>query len=201
MTDKTPVDTNERLVLAYFATLEQAEAAAKAVKDWDTSNEAVKLGAVGILSKEDGKIKTRDTGRKTGKGAAIGLGLGALAAVLTGGIGLIAGLVGGSVLGGATGSLFKKSLGLTPEDFALIEQNLDAGQVAVVVMCDDYEVDGVVADMKQHNGEVKTFAMSSADLPATAEAVTAVYGPADQVTDAAASQMDDERAQQVNRLQ
>ena len=201
MTDRTPVDTNERLVIGYFATMEKAEAATKAIKDWDVSNEAVKLGAVGIMSKENGKVKTRDTGRKTGKGAVIGLGLGALAGVLTGGISLIGGLLVGSALGGGAGSLFKKSLGLAPEDLAVIEQNLDAGKVAVVVMCDDYEVDGVVADLKHNDGEVVTFAMSSADLPATAEAVTAAFGPTDNVTEAAAGGMDDERFEQTKRLQ
>ena len=163
-------DKNERLVIGYFETTEQAEAAEEAVKKWDEQNQAVKLGSVGILVNENGKIKTH-TSRRTGKGAAVGVGLGLLAGVLTGGIGLIGGMLAGGLVGGATGSLFKKSLGLSPEDMKEISDQLEAGHAAVVVMCDDYEVDGVLADLRQKGGTASVFNMSSAALPEAAKAV------------------------------
>ena len=58
MTDRTPVDKNERLVIGYFANKEQAETAVDALHHWDTSNAAVKLGNIGIMYKDGGKIKT-----------------------------------------------------------------------------------------------------------------------------------------------
>jgi hypothetical protein len=41
----TADDKNVQLVLAYFASKEQAEQAADALKGWDKANEDVKLGA------------------------------------------------------------------------------------------------------------------------------------------------------------
>jgi hypothetical protein len=175
MTDRTPVDKNERLVIGYFASKEQAEIAVDALHHWDTINAAVKLGNIGILVKEEGKIKTIAP-RRGGKGAALGLGIGAIAAVLSGGLTLVGGLLAGGVFGGAVGALFKKSLGLSPEDVEQIAQQLDGGQAAVVVMCDDYEIDGVIADMKQSGGVVSSYDMSSALLPEAEKAVNDAVG-------------------------
>ena len=78
-----------------------ADAAVEAVKQWDKASKEIKLGAIGILVKDDkGKIKTHKLGkRKTGTGAV----LFGLAAVLTGGASLLA----GAVFGGIVGSLFR----------------------------------------------------------------------------------------------
>lgn len=175
MSDQMPVDKNERLVIGYFVSKEQAEIAVDALHHWDTINTAVKLGNIGIMVKEDGKIKTIAP-RRGGKGAALGLGIGAIAAVLSGGLTLVGGLLAGGVFGGAVGALFKKSLGLSPQDIEQITQQLDGGQAAVVVMCDDYEVDGVVADMKQSGGVVNSYDMSSALLPDAEKAVNDAMG-------------------------
>ena len=175
MTDRTPVDKNERLVIGYFANKEQAETAVDALHHWDTSNAAVKLGNIGIMYKDDGKIKTV-VPRRAGKGTALGLGIGAITGILSGGMTLIGGLLIGGVVGGAVGALFKKSLGLTPEDMEQIAQQVESGQAAVIVMCDDYEVDGVVADMKQSGGTVNSFDMSSALLPDAEKAVNDAVG-------------------------
>ena len=170
MSDTTPVDKNEQLVIAYFTDMAAAEMAVDAIKDWDASNPAVKLGGVGIMVKENGKIKTSHVGRKTGKGAAVGVAVGILGGLLTGGIGLIAAAVGGSAVGGAMGAMFKKSLAVDEEDLKAIDTELDAGKVAVVVACDAYEVDGVVADLRQHGAATVSFSMAAGALPATQEA-------------------------------
>ncbi len=188
MTDKPPVDKNECLVLAYFGSMEEAEKAVDAVKDWDTANEAVKLGAVGILTKENDKIKTHHSGRRTGRGATVGLGVGIIAGLLTGGIGLVGGAVGGSVLGGALGALFHKSLGLTEQELEEIGAHLNAGRAAVVVMCDDYEVEGVEADMVRFGGAVYSYVMSSEHLEETDRAVKETFGSASDTESTAQNQ-------------
>ena len=175
MNEHTPVDKNERLVLGYFPNKEQAEHAVDALRHWDTSNAAVKLGNIGIMVQEDGKIKTI-VPRKAGKGAALGLGIGAITGILSGGMTIVGGLLIGGVVGGALGALFKKSLGLSPEDMQKITSHLEGGQAAVIVMCDDYEVDGVVADLKQSGGTVESFDMSSALLPDAEKAVNDAVG-------------------------
>ena len=88
----------KQLVLAFFENEAAADQAVDAVKQWDKASKDVKLGAIGILVKDDkGKIKTHKLGkRKTGTGAV----LLRLAAVLTGG----ATAVGGAVVGGILGS-------------------------------------------------------------------------------------------------
>ena len=163
-------DKNEQLVIAYFPSQADAENAVEAIKDWDAANPAVKLGGVGIMAKENGKVKTSHVGRKTGKGAAVGAAVGILGGLLTGGIGLIVAAVGGSALGGAAGALFKQSLAIGEDDLKAIDAELESGKVAVVVACDAYEVDGVVADLRQHGAMTVNFSMAAGALPATAEA-------------------------------
>ncbi|MBP8292871.1 MAG: hypothetical protein KAX65_08860 [Caldilineaceae bacterium] len=163
-------DKNEQLVIAYFPSQADAENAVEAIKDWDAANPAVKLGGVGIMAKENGKVKTSHVGRKTGKGAAVGAAVGILGGLLTGGIGLIVAAVGGSALGGAAGALFKQSLAIGEDDLKAIDAELESGKVAVVVACDAYEVEGVVADLRQHGAATVNFSMAADALPATAEA-------------------------------
>jgi len=76
----------KQLVLAFFANEAAADEAVNQIKQWDKASKDVKLGAIGVLVKDDkGKIKTHKLGkRKTGGGAVLGV----LAAVLTGGVSL-----------------------------------------------------------------------------------------------------------------
>lgn len=98
----------KQLVLAFFKNEAAADEAAKNLKGWDKASREVKLGAIAVLVKDDqGKIKTEKLGqRKTGAGAV----LGALVAVLTGGISVLWGAVGGGILG----AFFHKGLGSRP---------------------------------------------------------------------------------------
>ena len=118
----------KQMVLAFFANEADADAAVDAIKQWDKASKDVKLGAIGILVKDDkGKIKTQKLGkRKTGTGAV----LFGLAAVLTGG----ASVLGGVVFGGIVGSLFHKGLGLSKDDLARIDGDLNDGKAAVAIL-------------------------------------------------------------------
>ena len=83
---------NNHVVIAYFSDADQAQQAADQIKDWDKATDAIKLGGIGILTWEKGKIKTHKVGRRaTGSGAKWGVALGAVTGVLSGGVTLIGG--------------------------------------------------------------------------------------------------------------
>lgn len=163
-----PVDKNDNVVITLFADAAAADEAIDGLKMWDKANDHMKLGAIGVISKDGDKIKT-STKRKTGKGAAIGATVGVIGAVLTGGVSLVAGVVGAGVLGGVLGAFFKKSMNLTKEEIAALGQELDAGRVAVVVTCDDYEIPLVTEFMVGSGGTVHTYTVPEAALVEAAQ--------------------------------
>ncbi len=163
-----PVDKNDNVVITFFANDAAAQEAIDGLKVWDRANDHMKLGEIGVISKDGDKIKT-STKRKTGKGAAIGAAVGVIGAVLTGGVSLIAGAVGAGALGGVLGAFFKKSMNLTKEEIAIIGQELDAGHVAVVVTCDDFEIPMVTEYMTSSGGKVTTYAVPEAALAEAAQ--------------------------------
>lgn len=163
-----PVDNNDNVVITFFADEAAAQQAIDELKVWDKANEHMKLGAIGMIRKEGDKIKT-SVGRKTGKGVAIGAAVGVIGAVLTGGASLIAGAVGAGALGGALGAFFKKSMNLTKEEIDQIGQELDAGRIAVVVACDDYEVPMVTEYMVASGGTVRTYSVPEQALAEAAQ--------------------------------
>lgn len=162
---------NDNVVIAFFADRATADEAVDGLKTWDKINENFDLGAIGFITKEDDKIKTH-VGRKTGKGAAIGAAVGIIGAVLTGGVSLIATTVGGGVLG----HFFKKSLNLTPEEIVQIGQELEGGRVAVVVLCDDFEIPLVTEYLQGSRGTVRTYKVSQEALAEAAAAPEVMEG-------------------------
>ena len=154
---------NDNVVIAFFADQAAAESAIEGIKNWDQINDHFELGAIGTIFKDGDKIKTK-VGRKTGKGAKVGAVVGVIAAVLTGGASLIVTAVGAGAVGGALGHFFKKSTGLTQEEIADIGQELDAGRVAVVVQCDDFEIPMVTEYMEGSKGTVRTYKVTDEAL-------------------------------------
>ena len=52
-----------QLVLAFFTNEDEADYAVNEIKGWDKASKEVKLGAIGVLVKDDeGKIKTHKLG-------------------------------------------------------------------------------------------------------------------------------------------
>jgi hypothetical protein len=143
----------KQLVLAFFANEAAADQAVDAVKQWDKASKEIKLGAIGILVKDDkGKIKTHKLGkRKTGTGAVIF----ALAAALTGGA-----LLAGAVVGGILGSFFRKGLGLSKEDLARIDSKLDGGKAAVCILAAPDEAAAVAAKLTELGGATESHELS-----------------------------------------
>jgi uncharacterized membrane protein len=140
----------KQLVLAFFANEAAADEAVNQIKGWDKASKDVKLGAIGVLVKDDkGKIKTHKLGqRKTGTGAV----LGALAGVLTGGVSV----VGGAVVGSILGAFFHKGLGLSKDDLARIGGELDGGKAAVGILAEPDEAAGVSAKLAELGGKPET---------------------------------------------
>src|SRR5579871_5812345 len=93
----------EHAIIATFDSPAQAEQAANDLTDWDKTNPAINLGAVGVLTKtRKGDIKAKSyAARNTGKGAKIGLGVGVMAAIFSGGLTLIPTAIGGAIAGAA----------------------------------------------------------------------------------------------------
>lgn len=149
---------NKHVIISYFVNAIAAEQAAHKIKDWDEANSDIKLGGIGILTEQEGKIKTRKIGaRAAGTGAKWGLALGAVTGILTGGVTLIGGAVAGVAGGAALGALFHKSLGLNNEDWGRLETRLKEGSAALVVMGDEDEVEPTQLELKRLGGEVENF--------------------------------------------
>ena len=132
---------NRNLILSYFPSAADASVAAGKLKEWDKNRKDIKLGGMGIITMENGKLKTHKVGaRASGTGAKWGLILGAAAGILSGGITLIGGALAGLAAGAVGGALFHKKLGMTDEDKARMEAHLENGGAALAVMVDDDEL-------------------------------------------------------------
>jgi hypothetical protein len=154
----------KQLVLAFFENEAAADQAVNAVKQWDKASKDIKLGAIGVLVKDDkGKIKTHKLGkRKTGTGAV----LFGLAAVLTGGATLLA----GAVFGGVVGSFFRKGLGMSKDDLARIDGQLDGGKAAVCILAAPDEAEAVSAKLAEMGGKPESYEVAD-EVVEEAEAV------------------------------
>jgi uncharacterized membrane protein len=148
----------QQLVLAFFASEDGADRAAEALKDWEKATEYMKVDAIGLLVKnEDGKIKEEKLGRRAGKrGMGIGVALGLVAAIPTGGLSLVGGVLGGAGGGGIIGEFFHKGLKMTDEDVARIGRELEEGHAAVGVLTWDFETEAVAEKLKDLGGTPQT---------------------------------------------
>jgi uncharacterized membrane protein len=166
-----------QLVLAFFENEAAAEAAVDALKQWDKATKEIKLGAIGLLVKDDnGKIKTHKLGARKTKGGAVLFGL---AGLLSGGLTVL----GGAVFGGILGSLFHKGLGLSKDDMARLDAELNGGKAAVGLLVASEEVELVSAKLAELGGAPESHEVTDAVVEeAAAEAEAA---PADEVTPAA----------------
>lgn len=167
--------SKKQLVLAFFDSEAAADAAVTAMKGWDKSNKEIKLGAVGILVKDDkGKVKTHKLGsRKTGAGAVLGV----IAGILSGGLSVL----GGAAIGGIVGAFFHKGLGISKEELARIDEHLNDGRAAVGVLVPADEVASVSDKLTELGGTPDTYEVSDEAVDQATMAVDAA--PADQPAD------------------
>ena len=148
----------QHLVLAFFDTEDAADQAAKALKDWEKATEYMKVDGIGVLVKDDdGKVKQHKLGKRAGKrGMGIGVALGVVAAISTGGLSLAGGVLGGAGGGAVIGQFFHKGLKMTDEDAAQIGRELDADHAAVGVLTWDSETKAVADKLKELGGTPQT---------------------------------------------
>lgn len=170
-------NNNDRLVIAYYVNSAAAKAAAEDLKDWDKDNDDVKLGAIGIITvnQGNGEVEVDEIGaRHTKRGAAWGTAIGAGLGILTAGIALIPGMLVGAAVGGGLGHLNHKSLGMTDADVAKLADHLKLGGAALGVMCDDFEVAATTAKMVQEGGTTDYYELVDDAVDAVADAVEEV---------------------------
>ena len=165
-------DLNEQIILGFFADSDEADTAADALKKWDKANEEIKLGAMGrLVLDENGKLDAKRYGAaRTGRGALVGGAIGLLAAGLTGGLSLLAGVVGGGAIGGVTGKLTAGSFGLRDEAVDTIKAQLGQGAAALVVLCDSFEVEPTMAQLTSLGGKAESVGVSTKVLQAIHDA-------------------------------
>jgi hypothetical protein len=157
----------KQLVLAFYADEAAADGAVEAIKKWDKASKEIKLGSIGVLVKDEkGKVKTHKLGaRHTTTGAAAGV----LAAALSGGVSLVAGVV----LGSLVGAFIHKGLGMSKEDLARIGGELDGGKAAVAVLATADEAADVSAKLAELGGAVETHEVTDEALEQAVAATAA----------------------------
>jgi uncharacterized membrane protein len=166
------------LVLSVFDTEQQADEAASALKTWNKAGDDIKFGGIGILVKDaDGQIKQHKVGpRSGGKGAGVGLVLGVVAAIPTGGLSLAAGAATGVVGGAVVGSLFHKGFKELGKDEAeRINKELDAGHAALGVLVALPNADTVSAELTRLGGRSESHVIDDEEMK---QVITAAEAPA-----------------------
>ncbi len=165
---------NENVVIAFFQNEDAAQAAIETLKSWDEADDDVKLGAIGTIVKQGDDVRTH-VPHKIGRGVTVGAAVGIIAGVLTGGIGLLGGVVAGGAMGGVTGAFLKQNTNLDKTEIERIGQQLDAGNAAVVVACDDYEVSPTRQQLESVGGEVWDYAVTKESMKAAQDYVARVH--------------------------
>jgi uncharacterized membrane protein len=147
---------DNNLVLAVFSSEAAADSAVDSIKQWDKATKDIKLGSIGVLVKDDkGKVKTHKLGaRKTRTGVVLGV----VAAIFSGGITLLGGMVGGGIIG----AFFHKGLGLSKDDVARLDEHLNGGKAIVAVVAKKGETDDIAAKLKELGGETETHEVTEA---------------------------------------
>jgi uncharacterized membrane protein len=83
---------------------------------------------------------------------------------------LIGGAVAGMAGGAVAGALFHKSLGLSDDDKARLEQHLQSGGAALVVMADEDEVEPTQAELAGLGGQVEDYKVPAETMDQVEEA-------------------------------
>ncbi len=158
------------LVLALYDSEEQADAAAHVLRN---THAQVKLAGVGVLSlKADGTIKQEKVGPREGwKGLGIGVVLGVVAAIPTGGLSLIPAAAAGAAGGGIIGSLFSRGFDdMSKADAERLATELKNGHAAVGALVEPQEANAVMGILEQQGGRPESHGVSDETLSQMATA-------------------------------
>jgi uncharacterized membrane protein len=165
---------NKNLIVAFFANERAAEMAADGLKDWDDACRDIKLGGIGIITREHGEIKSRMVGgRAAGEGAKWGTILGVTAGIFSGGLTIIGGALAGLLAGAVAGAFFHKRLGMTDDDKAHLDDHLKGGGAAIAVIAGEDAVSATTAELVSMGGKVENFSVSHETFDVLEKANTA----------------------------
>ena len=153
----------QRIVLGIFADEAAADAAVKALMDWEAKNEVVSRPVGVLVVDEKGQVKEHKLGKRSGKaGAGIGLVLAVVAPPT-----LLAGMIGGGILG----HFHHKGLGLTDGDRERIAAELTGGKAAVGVLTgEDLEAAMIDRQLTELGGTTEIHLVTDEALEAVAAA-------------------------------
>ena len=153
----------QRIVLGIFADEAAADAAVKALMDWEAKNEVVSRPVGVLVVAEKGQVKEHKLGKRSGKaGAGIGLVLAVVAPPT-----LLAGMIGGGILG----HFHHKGLGLTDGDRERIAAELTGGKAAVGVLAgEDLEAAMIARQLAELGGTTEIHLVTDEALEAVAAA-------------------------------
>lgn len=190
---------NDKLVVAYYQNIPTATGAAQELVEWDDANDDIKLGAVAVMSYDprSDALHTDELGaRNTKKGALWGTAVGATIGLLTGGVGLIPGLIIGAGTGAAIGAVDHQDVVMTQGDAAEMLERLRHGAGAVAVMADDFEVEPVKLFLARMGGDVDDFTLPEETAAAVTAAAAAQITAAESVEESLAESIGDEDLEQ-----
>ena len=170
--------SHDYVVIAFFDDEFEARQAADALRDWDKERKDIKLGSCGVIFEKNGRLKTH-VGRWGGPEARVGAVIGVIAAVFSGGMGLVGGTVAGDVTGGAAGSFFRKANHLQVKDFEVIMEALHEGKGVLLVTCNSDELDDTAEQLKVLGGHVSAWELPAGTLDETAKAMVDIVAEAD----------------------
>jgi hypothetical protein len=175
------------MVIAFFPGKAAADSAASQVKDWDKATQGVELGAMSVMYMDGDKVKTENLGhRKTGKGGMWGMIAGGLLGILSGGLTLIGGALLGAAGGGFFGWLKKTGVPVTDEQLQKFDKALTEGKAALVVMCDEAELQATEALLKRLGGDTHPFVVPADAMVALENAGKDAAKAAEEAVDATA---------------
>jgi len=157
--------SKQQLVLAFFGNEAAADEAVNQIKQWDKASDDVKLGSIGVLVKDDkGKIKAHKLGPRHTKAGVV---LGVIAGIISGGFTVLT----GAVVFGVLGAFYKRGLGLSKEDLARIDGELNGGRAAVGILAAPAEAEAISAKLSELGGKPETHEVTEEALEQATEAV------------------------------
>ena len=162
--------SHDYVVIAFFDDEFAVRQAADALQDWDKERKDIKLGGCGVIVEKNGRLKTH-VGRWGGREARVGAVIGVIAAVFSGGLGLVGGAVARDVTGGVIGSFFRQARHLQERDSEIIMEALHAGKGLLLATCNSDELNDTAEQVKVLGGHVSAWELSAGTLAETAKAM------------------------------
>jgi hypothetical protein len=162
--------SHDYVVIAFFDDEFAARQAADALRDWDKKRKDIKLGGCGVIVEKNGRLKTH-VSRWAGRGDRVGAAIGVIAAVFSGGLSFVGGVVAGGVSGGGVGSFFRQAKHLQERDFEIIMEALHAGKGVLLTTCNSDELNDTAEQVKVLGGQVSAWELPAGTLDETAKAM------------------------------